>query len=265
MAVRAGGQVHRQRPEGLELPRTARGEVSAAVPDSDQRRERRAEAVSGMSMLMADLKVPQVTIKKIDKLGRNAVDSNEVWFVDLPVDASDLVGEEGKGFQQILSSVNSERILLAAEGVGMGRWCLERAVAYAGRASGLRSHHREEPVDPAPARRVLHAAAGGSARRAGGRCRPTTTAPRRARSVAWPTPRSTSRPRPPSQTADVAMQVHGGYSFATEYHIGRHWIELRPHSHRAHQQPDGAQLHRREGPRAREELLMSPTARGVGR
>src|SRR5829696_3185660 len=87
---------------------------------------------SGMSMLMADLKVPQVTIKKIDKLGRNAVDSNEVWFVDLPVDASDLVGEEGKGFQQILHSVNAERILLAAECVGMGRWCLEKAVAYAG-------------------------------------------------------------------------------------------------------------------------------------
>lgn len=91
-----------------------------------------AKPAEGMTMLMADLKVPQVTIRKIDKLGRNAVDSNEVWFDDLPVQVDDLVGEEGRGFYQILPSVNSERILLAAECVGMGRWCLERGVAYAG-------------------------------------------------------------------------------------------------------------------------------------
>ena len=183
--------------------------------------------VSGMSMLMADLKVPQVTIKKIDKLGRNAVDSNEVWFDNLPVDVSDLVGDEGKGFQQILSSVNAERILLAAECIGMGRWCLERGVDYAGEREVFgrtigKNQAIQHPLADAYMRlqgaalAVREAAAaydaGAEPREIG---RLANTAKYLASEAAY-------------GAADVAMQTHGGYSFATEYHIGRHWIELRP-------------------------------------
>jgi len=185
-------------------------------------------AVSGMSMLMADLKVPQVTIKQIDKLGRNAVDSNEVWFDNLPVDVSDLVGEEGKGFQQILSSVNSERILLAAECVGMGRWCLETAVRYAGeRVVFGRTIGKNQSVQHPLAESYMRLQAAALAVREAAAAYDAGASPKEIGRLANTAKFLASEAA--FQTADTAMQVHGGYSFATEYHIGRHWIELRPH------------------------------------
>ncbi|AWK73897.1 acyl-CoA dehydrogenase [Rhodococcus oxybenzonivorans] len=186
------------------------------------------EHTSGMSMLMADLKVPEVTIKKIPKLGRNAVDSNEVWFHDLPVPVSDLVGEEGQGFRQILASVNSERILLAAECVGMGRWCLERGVAYAGeRVVFGRTIGKNQSVQHPLADSYIQLCAAGLAVRqaadAYDRGAPAKEIGRLANMAKYLASEAAFR------TADAVMQVHGGYSFATEYHIGRHWIELRPH------------------------------------
>ncbi|MGW6336732.1 acyl-CoA dehydrogenase family protein [Nocardia rhamnosiphila] len=183
--------------------------------------------VSGMSMLMADLKVPQVTIKKIDKLGRNAVDSNEVWFNDLPVDASDLVGDEGKGFQQILSSVNAERILLAAEAVGMGRWCLERGVEYAGeRVVFGRTIGKNQSIQHPLADSYMRLQGAALAVREAAAAYDAGVAPREIGRLANTAKYLASEAA--YGVADVAMQVHGGYSFATEYHIGRHWIELRP-------------------------------------
>jgi acyl-CoA dehydrogenase len=182
---------------------------------------------SGMSMLLADLKVPQVTIKKIDKLGRNAVDSNEVWFVDLPVDASDLVGEEGKGFQQILGSVNAERILLAAECVGMGRWCLEKAVAYAGeRVVFGRTIGKNQSIQHPLADCYMRLQAAGLAVREAADAYDAGAPPREVGRLANTAKYLASEAA--VATSDVAMQTHGGYSFATEYHIGRYWIELRP-------------------------------------
>lgn len=184
-------------------------------------------AVSGMSMLMADLKVPQVTIKRIEKLGRNAVDSNEVWFDNLPVDASDLVGEEGKGFQQILSSVNSERILLAAECIGMGRWCLETAVRYAGeRVVFGRTIGKNQSVQHPLAESYMRLHAAALAVREAADAYDSGAAPKEIGRLANTAKYLASEAA--FQTADTAMQVHGGYSFATEYHVGRHWIELHP-------------------------------------
>ncbi|MFJ8001310.1 acyl-CoA dehydrogenase family protein [Streptomyces sp. NPDC096310] len=186
------------------------------------------EQTSGMSMLIADLKVPQVTIKKIAKLGRNAVDSNEVWFDNLPVPVSDLVGEEGQGFRQILASVNSERILLAAECVGMGRWCLERGVDYAGeRVVFGRTIGQNQSVQHPLADSYIQLNAAALAVREAAAAYDAGAPPKEIGRVANMAKYLASEAA--FRTADAVMQVHGGYSFATEYHIGRHWIELRPH------------------------------------
>ncbi|XVQ14995.1 acyl-CoA dehydrogenase family protein [Spirillospora sp. CA-255316] len=205
-----------------------RAEKCLLLCRTSTRDENAVEHTSGMSMLMADLKVPQVTIRKIDKLGRNAVDSNEVWFDNLPVDVSDLVGEEGNGFKQILPSVNSERILLAAECVGMGRWCLERGVEYAGaRVVFGRTIGKNQSVQHPLADAYIQLCAAGLAVREAAAAYDEGAHPKEIGRLANTAKYLASEAA--FKTADVVMQVHGGYSFASEYHIGRHWIELRPH------------------------------------
>jgi acyl-CoA dehydrogenase len=85
----------------------------------------------GLSLFYTDLDRSRVAIRVIDKMGRHAVDSNEMFFDGMPVPAADLIGEEGKGFRTILHGMNPERILIAAEAVGIGRIALQRAAAYA--------------------------------------------------------------------------------------------------------------------------------------
>src|SRR5581483_12144150 len=70
-------------------------------------------------------------VREIDKMGRHAVDSNQVFFEALPVPEDDRIGEEGKGFEYILHGMNPERILIAAELVGLGRCAVKRAAQYA--------------------------------------------------------------------------------------------------------------------------------------
>src|SRR5262249_40794462 len=72
-----------------------------------------------------------VEAREIDKMGRKAVDSNQLFFDGLPVPEEDRIGEEGRGFEYILHGMNPERILVAAEGVGTGRAALQRAARYA--------------------------------------------------------------------------------------------------------------------------------------
>jgi acyl-CoA dehydrogenase len=90
-----------------------------------------ARRTDGMTLFLADLDPAHVTIRPIPKLGRNAVDSNEVFYDDLPVDARDVVGEVDRGFYHLLDGLNPERILIAAEALGTGRVALRRATAYA--------------------------------------------------------------------------------------------------------------------------------------
>ncbi len=90
-----------------------------------------AKSTDGMTLLLADLRHPAVTIRPISKAGRNAVASCEVLYDDLPVAVSDRVGDEGKGFSYLLDGLNPERILIAAEALGTGRRALRRAVDYA--------------------------------------------------------------------------------------------------------------------------------------
>jgi acyl-CoA dehydrogenase len=85
----------------------------------------------GLSLFYTDLDRSKVDIRVIDKMGRHAVDSNEMFFDGMVVPAADRIGEEGQGFRTILHGMNPERILIAAEAVGIGRAALARAARYA--------------------------------------------------------------------------------------------------------------------------------------
>jgi acyl-CoA dehydrogenase len=90
-----------------------------------------AKGSRGLSLFYTDLDRRSVEVREIEKMGRKPVDSNQVFFDGLRVPAADLIGEEGRGFEYILHGMNPERILIAAEAVGLGRAALKRAAAYA--------------------------------------------------------------------------------------------------------------------------------------
>ncbi|MBL8344084.1 MAG: acyl-CoA/acyl-ACP dehydrogenase [Rubrivivax sp.] len=85
----------------------------------------------GLSLFYTDLDRSHVDIRKIDKMGRHCVDSNEMFIDGLEIPVEDRIGEEGRGFKYILHGMNPERVLLAAEAVGIGRIALKKASAYA--------------------------------------------------------------------------------------------------------------------------------------
>ncbi|MEM7268003.1 MAG: acyl-CoA dehydrogenase family protein [Pseudomonadota bacterium] len=85
----------------------------------------------GLSLFFTDLDPSAVEVKRIEKMGRHAVDTNLVFINDLEVPPEDLVGEVGMGFRYLLQSLNPERILVAIEAVGIAASALERAVEYA--------------------------------------------------------------------------------------------------------------------------------------
>ena len=85
----------------------------------------------GLSLFYTEVDRTHVQVHEIPKMGRKAVDSNQVFFDGLEVPLADRIGEEGKGFEYILHGLNPERILIAAEAVGLGRAALQRAASYA--------------------------------------------------------------------------------------------------------------------------------------
>ena len=90
-----------------------------------------ARAEAGLTLFYTDVDRKYIEVREIEKMGRHAVDSNQVFFDGLPVPEADRIGEEGKGFEYILHGMNPERILIAAELVGLGRCAVKRAAAYA--------------------------------------------------------------------------------------------------------------------------------------
>jgi acyl-CoA dehydrogenase len=85
----------------------------------------------GLSLFYAPIDRDRVKVQEIDKMGRKAVDSNELFFENFEIAESDRIGEEGRGFEYILHGLNPERILIAAEAVGLGFAALNRATDYA--------------------------------------------------------------------------------------------------------------------------------------
>ncbi|QIL81944.1 acyl-CoA/acyl-ACP dehydrogenase [Diaphorobacter sp. HDW4A] len=89
------------------------------------------QGTEGLSLFYTDVDRSTMEIREIDKLGRKCVDSNQVFIDGLRIPVEDRVGEEHKGFSYILHGLNPERILIAAEAVGLGRAALARATRYA--------------------------------------------------------------------------------------------------------------------------------------
>jgi acyl-CoA dehydrogenase len=85
----------------------------------------------GLSLFYTDFDRQRVHVREIPKMGRKAIDSNELFFEGFEIPVEDRIGDEGRGFEYILHGMNAERILVAAEAVGLGRVALERATRYA--------------------------------------------------------------------------------------------------------------------------------------
>ena len=177
----------------------------------------------GMTLFLADLDPKHVTIREIDKLGRHAVDSNEVFYDDLPVDARDVVGEVGRGFYHLLDGLNPERILIAAEALGTGRAALRRATEYArrrvvfgrpiGQNQGIQFPLADSYAKLAAAELMVRKAAW-----LYDQGRPCGAEANMAKYLAseWG-----------FEAADRALQVHGGFGYAREFDVERYWREVR--------------------------------------
>jgi acyl-CoA dehydrogenase len=182
-----------------------------------------AKPTEGMTLFVADLKDPAVHITAIPKLGRNAVASCEVVYDGLWVADRDRVGEEGKGFRYLLDGLNAERVLVASEALGIGRAAVRRAVAYAkervvfGRPIG-QNQGISFPLAESHARlRAAELAIREASWRVDQRLpsgEQANTAKFLAADAAF-------------KAADAAVQTHGGFGYASEYHVERYFREAR--------------------------------------
>ncbi len=182
-----------------------------------------AKKTDGLTLLMADLKRPEVTISPIPKAGRNAVASCEVVYDDLPVHVSDRVGEEGKGFKYLLAGLNAERILIAAEALGTGRAALRRAVNYANEREvfGRPIGKNQGLAFPLAEARMRLDAAELMIRKAAWKLDAGEPCGAEANMAKWLAADAGF------QAADQAVQTHGGFGYAGEYHVERYWREVR--------------------------------------
>ena len=90
-----------------------------------------SKPTDGLTLFYTDLDRRFVDVREIEKMGRKAVDSNELFIDNLPVPAADMIGKEGDGFKTILHGINPERSMAAAAAIGLGRVALKRAAKYA--------------------------------------------------------------------------------------------------------------------------------------
>ena len=182
-----------------------------------------ARRTDGMTLLLADLQRPEVTITPIAKAGRNAVVSCEVVYDDLPVAVADRVGEEGHGFRYLLDGLNPERILIAAEALGTGRAALRRATDYANQrvVFGRPIGQNQGIAFPLAEAHVRLRAAELAIREAAWRYDHGLPCAEQANSAKWLAADAGY------QAADQAVQTLGGMGYAAEYDVERYWREAR--------------------------------------
>lgn len=194
----------------LLLTRTAKFE------DSDRKTD-------GLTLFFTDLDRAHVDVRPIKKMGRNAVTSNELFIDDLRVAATDRIGEEGKGFTYILDGLNPERMLVAAEALGIGRAALRRGVQYA--------NEREVFGRPIGKNQGLQFPLADSLAK-------LDAAELMLRKATWlydqglPCAREANMAKylcaeAGFDAADRALQTHGGMGYAEEYHVARYFREAR--------------------------------------
>jgi len=180
------------------------------------------ERTGGLSLFYTDLDRRYVEVREIDKMGRKAVDSNELFIEDLKVPLEDRVGEEGKGFRYILHGMNPERILLAGEAVGLGRLAIARATQYAkerivfdrpiGQNQAIQHPLAECWMELEAANlMVFHAA---SKYDKGLSCGAEANAAKYLSAEAG------------FKACQTAIMTHGGFGYAKEYHVERYLREM---------------------------------------
>ena len=181
-----------------------------------------AKPTDGLSLFYTDMDRSKVEVREIPKMGRHAVNSNQTFYDGLEVPVEHRIGEDGKGFRYILDSLNPERILNAAEIVGMGRRALEKAVAYAnervvfGRQIG-KNQSIQHPLAEnwselyAAELMTLHAA---ELYDSGQPCGAQANAAKYLAADAG------------FRAADRAIRTHGGMGYAAEYHVERYFREM---------------------------------------
>jgi acyl-CoA dehydrogenase len=185
--------------------------------------ERCDRRTDGMTLLLAELQRPEVKISPIDKLGRNAIATCEVVYDDLPVAVTDRVGVEGKGFRYLLDGLNAERILVASEAIGIGKAALRRAVNYAGErvVFGRPIGQNQGVAFPLAEARTRLDAAELMVRKAAWKLDMGEPCGAEANMAKWLAADAAF------QAADQAVQTHGGFGYAKEYHVERYWREAR--------------------------------------
>lgn len=181
-----------------------------------------ARPVDGLSLFYADMDRTRVEVREIPKMGRHAVNSNQVFFDALEIPVECRIGEEGKGFRYILDSLNPERILNAAEVIGMGRRALEKAVSYAnqrvvfGRPIGMNQSIQHPLAECwselyAAELMTLHAA---DLYDNGKPCGAQANAAKYLAADAG------------FRACDRAIRTHGGMGYAAEFHVERYFREM---------------------------------------
>ncbi len=183
--------------------------------------ERCARPTEGLSLFYTDLDRRYVQVHEIHKMGRAAVDSNSTFYDGLPVPLEDRIGEEGKGFRYLIDSLNPERILNAAEAVGIGRRALAKATQYAkervvfgrpiGQNQAIQHPLAESWAELAAAELMLLRAAQLYDR--GEPCGAEANAAKYLSGEAC------------FRAADRAVRTHGGFGYASEYHVERYFRE----------------------------------------
>jgi alkylation response protein AidB-like acyl-CoA dehydrogenase len=177
----------------------------------------------GLTLFVADLDHAAVEIREIEKLGRAAVDSNELIIDGLRVADEDVVGQVGHGFHHLLDSLNPERVLVAGEAIGIGRVALERAAAYA----------RERVVFGRPIGQnqgVAHPLALAWARLEGAwqlTLRAAWLFDRGEACGAEANAAKVIAAEAGFEAADAALQTFGGFGYAKEFDVERLWREVR--------------------------------------
>ncbi|KPI07543.1 Butyryl-CoA dehydrogenase [Actinobacteria bacterium OK074] len=182
-----------------------------------------AKRTDGMTLFLTDLDRDHVDIRPIPKMGRNAVTSNELFIDDLRIPVEDRVGEEGQGFRYLLDGLNPERMLIAAEALGIGRVALDRAVKYAGEREVFdRPIGMNQGIQFPLADSLAHLDA----------------AELVLRKATWlyDTSRPCGREANTAKylcadagftAADRALQTHGGMGYSEEYNVARYFREAR--------------------------------------
>lgn len=182
-----------------------------------------AKPLDGMTLFFVDLDRAHCTIRVIPKLGRAAVDSNEVFIDNLPATDDDIVGEVGKGFQYLLTGLNSERVVVAMEAIGIGQAAVEMGVNYAKERRVFDRAIGENQAVAHPLAKVWAQleAAENLALKAGWLYDNGRSCGKEANAALL------LGAQAGFEAADVALQTHGGFGYAREYHIERLWREVR--------------------------------------